>query len=109
MKALLEREFGGKAVSKQNLCQWRARGFAEWQGEGRRGLRIENGGSQGGAGAVKVGQSGEINPKSESPKSERLTARKAAQKPRMRMMMSMRRMRGHGRRQSRWVKVSQTI
>ena len=31
MRALLEREYGGKAVSKQNLCQWRAGGFAEWQ------------------------------------------------------------------------------
>ena len=166
MRALLEREYGGKAVSKQNLCQWRAGGFAEWQarreilgsldeltaeaeelteatdgkltahlatvlagryaaavagwngevdetlrfklkvlhglcrdvaalrqGEGRRGLRIEDGGSQGGAGAVKVGQTNSecgtrsaegpkcqkmgteevrsLNPKAEEPKSER--------------------------------------
>jgi hypothetical protein len=31
MRSLLDREFGGKPVSKQNLCEWRARGFAEWQ------------------------------------------------------------------------------
>ncbi|MBI5386970.1 MAG: hypothetical protein HZA90_20040 [Verrucomicrobia bacterium] len=29
--AVLAREFGGCAVSKQNLCEWRAGGFAEWQ------------------------------------------------------------------------------
>lgn len=29
--AVLAREFGGVAISKQNLCEWRAGGFAEWQ------------------------------------------------------------------------------
>jgi hypothetical protein len=29
--ALLAREFGGVAISKQNLSEWRAGGFAEWQ------------------------------------------------------------------------------
>ena len=29
--AALARDFGGCAVSKQNLCEWRAGGFAEWQ------------------------------------------------------------------------------
>lgn len=28
---VLAREFGGAAISKQNLCEWRAGGFAEWQ------------------------------------------------------------------------------
>ncbi|HTB83363.1 MAG TPA: hypothetical protein VK742_06890, partial [Candidatus Sulfotelmatobacter sp.] len=27
---VLAREFGGVAISKQNLCEWRAGGFAEW-------------------------------------------------------------------------------
>ena len=27
----LAREFGGSVISKQNLCEWRAGGFAEWQ------------------------------------------------------------------------------
>ena len=31
VSAILAREFGGCAVSKQNLCEWRAGGFAEWQ------------------------------------------------------------------------------
>jgi hypothetical protein len=31
VSAVLAREFGGCAVSKQNLCEWRAGGFAEWQ------------------------------------------------------------------------------
>jgi len=31
MSALLARDFGGSPVSKQNLCEWRAGGFAEWQ------------------------------------------------------------------------------
>lgn len=30
-QALLAAEFGGVAVSKQNLSEWRAGGFAEWQ------------------------------------------------------------------------------
>jgi hypothetical protein len=30
-RAVLEREFGGCAISKQNLCEWRAGGFAEWR------------------------------------------------------------------------------
>ena len=29
--AVVAREFGGNPVSKQNLCEWRAGGFAEWQ------------------------------------------------------------------------------
>jgi len=29
--AVLSREFRGCAISKQNLCEWRAGGFAEWQ------------------------------------------------------------------------------
>jgi hypothetical protein len=29
-RAILAREFGGKPVSKQNLCLWRASGFAQW-------------------------------------------------------------------------------
>jgi hypothetical protein len=29
--AVLAREFAGHPVSKQNLCEWRAGGFAEWQ------------------------------------------------------------------------------
>jgi hypothetical protein len=29
--AVLARDFGGSAISKQNLCEWRAGGFAEWQ------------------------------------------------------------------------------
>jgi hypothetical protein len=28
---LLARDFGGSPISKQNLCEWRAGGFAEWQ------------------------------------------------------------------------------
>jgi hypothetical protein len=31
MRAILAREFGGQPVSKQNLCKWRASGFAQWQ------------------------------------------------------------------------------
>jgi hypothetical protein len=31
VQRLLTREFGGKPVSKQNLCEWRAGGFAEWR------------------------------------------------------------------------------
>ena len=31
VQAVLAREFGGVAVSKQNLCEWRSGGFAEWQ------------------------------------------------------------------------------
>ena len=31
VSALLARDFGGIAISKQNLCEWRAGGFAEWQ------------------------------------------------------------------------------
>ncbi len=31
MQDVLGREFGGKPVSKQNLCKWRAGGFAQWQ------------------------------------------------------------------------------
>jgi hypothetical protein len=31
VSALLAREFGGIPVSKQNLCEWRAGGFVEWQ------------------------------------------------------------------------------
>jgi hypothetical protein len=30
-QAVLAREFGGCAISKQNLCEWRAGGFVEWQ------------------------------------------------------------------------------
>jgi hypothetical protein len=29
--AVLARDFGGCVISKQNLCEWRAGGFAEWQ------------------------------------------------------------------------------
>ncbi len=32
VRAALARQFGGRPVSKQNLCEWRAGGFAEWQG-----------------------------------------------------------------------------
>lgn len=28
---ILTRDFGGVGISKQNLCEWRAGGFAEWQ------------------------------------------------------------------------------
>jgi hypothetical protein len=31
VKHVLARDFGGCAISKQNLCEWRAGGFAEWQ------------------------------------------------------------------------------
>jgi hypothetical protein len=31
VQAMLARDFGGAAISKQNLCEWRAGGFAEWQ------------------------------------------------------------------------------
>ena len=31
VSALLARDFDGSPVSKQNLCEWRAGGFAEWQ------------------------------------------------------------------------------
>ena len=31
VQAVLAREFSGSPVSKQNLCEWRAGGFAEWQ------------------------------------------------------------------------------
>ena len=31
VRAVLVRDFGGVAISKQNLCEWRAGGFAEWQ------------------------------------------------------------------------------
>jgi hypothetical protein len=31
VQAVLAREFGGCAISKQNLCEWQAGGFAEWQ------------------------------------------------------------------------------
>jgi len=31
VQALLARDFAGVAISKQNLCEWRAGGFAEWQ------------------------------------------------------------------------------
>ena len=31
VSAVLAREFGGCAISKQNLCEWRTGGFAEWQ------------------------------------------------------------------------------
>ncbi len=31
--AVLTREFGGSVISKQNLCEWRAGGFAEWQAQ----------------------------------------------------------------------------
>ncbi len=31
VSAVLAREFAGNPVSKQNLCEWRAGGFAEWQ------------------------------------------------------------------------------
>jgi hypothetical protein len=31
VSAVLARDFGGNAISKQNLCEWRAGGFAEWQ------------------------------------------------------------------------------
>ena len=32
VQAVVAREFGGSAVSKQHRCEWRAGGFAEWQG-----------------------------------------------------------------------------
>ena len=31
VKHVLAKDFGGVAISKQNLCEWRAGGFAEWQ------------------------------------------------------------------------------
>jgi hypothetical protein len=31
VSALLAREFDGISISKQNLCEWRAGGYAEWQ------------------------------------------------------------------------------
>jgi hypothetical protein len=31
VQAVLAQEFGGCAISKQNLCEWRAGGFAQWQ------------------------------------------------------------------------------
>jgi hypothetical protein len=31
VRHVLARDFGGCAMSKQNLCEWRAGGFAEWQ------------------------------------------------------------------------------
>jgi hypothetical protein len=31
MRAISAREFGGRPVSKQNLCKWRASGFAQWE------------------------------------------------------------------------------
>jgi hypothetical protein len=31
VQAVLARDFGSSAISKQNLCEWRAGGFAEWQ------------------------------------------------------------------------------
>jgi hypothetical protein len=31
VSAVLARDFGGCAISKQNLCEWRAGGFLEWQ------------------------------------------------------------------------------
>ena len=31
VQTVLARDFGGIAISKQNLCEWRAGGFAEWQ------------------------------------------------------------------------------
>lgn len=31
VQAVLAREFGGCAISKQNLCEWRGGGFVEWQ------------------------------------------------------------------------------
>jgi hypothetical protein len=31
VRHVLARDFGGCAISKQNLCEWRAGGFAEWQ------------------------------------------------------------------------------
>ena len=31
VRAVLTRQFGGKSVSKQNLSEWRAGGFADWQ------------------------------------------------------------------------------
>jgi hypothetical protein len=31
VQKILARDFGGVAISKQNLCEWRAGGFAEWQ------------------------------------------------------------------------------
>src|ERR1041384_5521545 len=31
VSAVMAREFGGCAISKQNLCEWRGGGFAEWQ------------------------------------------------------------------------------
>jgi hypothetical protein len=31
VQAVLTREFHGGRISKQNLCEWRAGGFAEWQ------------------------------------------------------------------------------
>jgi hypothetical protein len=30
-RAILAHEFGGRPVSKQNLCKWRASGFAQWE------------------------------------------------------------------------------
>ena len=30
VQAVLTREFGGCAINKQNLCEWRAGGFAQW-------------------------------------------------------------------------------
>lgn len=31
VRHVLAKDFGGCVISKQNLCEWRARGFAEWQ------------------------------------------------------------------------------
>lgn len=31
VRRVLAKDFGGSAISKQNLCEWRAGGFAEWQ------------------------------------------------------------------------------
>ena len=31
VQEVLEREFGGRAVSEQNLSEWRQGGFCEWQ------------------------------------------------------------------------------
>ena len=31
VREILARDFGGCAISKQNLCEWRGGGFAEWQ------------------------------------------------------------------------------
>lgn len=52
-QAVLAREFGACAISKQNLCEWRTGGFAEWQarqetlaqarGTGGRGERTRGG------------------------------------------------------------------